>query len=71
MDTVYSVHHKLRSYKGVAKKEEAVYLVGDASSTGMVSVFWVQGGEVIKAEFGTWREIVTEGKLLNFRMIHR
>ena len=50
-----------------AKKEEAVYLVGDASTTGMGSVFWVQGGEVIDAEFGTWREVVTEGKSLNFR----
>ena len=34
-----------------AKKEEAVYLVGDASGTGMGSVFWVQGGKLINAEF--------------------
>ena len=49
------------------KKEEAVYLVGDASGTGMGSVFWIQGGEVIDAEFGTWQEIVTETKLSNYR----
>ena len=44
-----------------------VYLVGDASGTGLGSVCWVHGDQKLHSEFGSWMRSVTEEKTSNFR----
>ena len=50
-----------------AAKDEALYIVGDASGTGFRSCSWFQGSKVIDAEFGRWTKDVTKHKSSNFR----
>jgi len=50
-----------------AECAKPVYLVGDASGTGLGSVCWKHGDPKLHAEFGSWMKSVTEEKTSNFR----